>query len=176
LTLLAAYVPKIEDLASVYSTGAHKQLNIQELAEIHAWVRRRFVEDTAGITVNYVDYQPYDRVAEMSRYVRMYRYLEVSSQFNNDPVLPGELNLMYRASHDMLHVALDAEFDWSGELAVARYALAGEIGRPLIQQLIVSETVLQAAHALVFGEFRDDQPFVAVGPQIIDMILDGSLS
>jgi hypothetical protein len=172
----ATYIPKVQDLASVYSTAPHEQLSDQELAAWHRWVRARFLEETEGITVRYLDYQPYHKVREMIRDVKQFKALAVSREYNHDPLLPGKLNLMYRAAHDLVHVELGAEFDWKGELAVARHSIAETYDQPLIQQIIFSETVLQTAHAVVFNEFRSDQPFVRVGTEIIEMLLAGALS
>jgi hypothetical protein len=176
VTTVLTLAPTMQDLAKLYHIGAHKQLKSKEVDQIQRWVQARYEEETAGIMVVPVGYQPYARVAEMEAELQQTSTLRVSTLFNTDPVLPGHLNLKYRAAHDMVHVRLGADFDWPGELTVARQSVTEAYNLPLIQQFIFSETVLQAAHALHYGYFRGDQAFVPVVPEVIDMLIDGLLA
>jgi hypothetical protein len=167
--------PSREALAAAYHTAPHHQLNKAELEQWHRWVRARALEESQGLSVVMVDSSPYEYFDQMKAEVERHRYLQVSTLNNTDPLLPGLLNLQYRVLHDLWHVRLDADFSWEGELKVARHGLAETWDQPLIQKILFSEMVLQTAHALEYGYFREDQPYVPVPRTFIEQLLEGAL-
>jgi hypothetical protein len=85
--------------------------------------------------------------------------MKISADFNDSRLLPGKLNLQFRAVHDYLHYVLQAPFTAEGEIQV--YGLQKKLHCSAIgQQILFSEVVLQACYCEYFGKFAEFQKVV----------------
>lgn len=106
----------------------------------------------------FVDFEPYQNLEEMSIDIANGQFL-VSGLNNDSKLLPGDLNLMFRAVHDYLHYILQQPFGFAGEYKVyqaQKHMHKSRIGR----QILFSEVVLQAAYCEYFGTFAPTQKIV----------------
>lgn len=112
-----------------------------------------FLYEQLPYAIRFVDFQPYENHTQMIEAVQNGGPLLISSQFNDSVIFDSETNLKFRAVHDSHHIALNADFSIVGE-----YATFEEIARltenTTIRQVLYSEIVLQAASAIVNGEFK----------------------
>jgi len=102
--------------------------------------------------VVFVDYDPYKDLSEMTEDIQDNEVLKVSSLHNDSRLLPGDLNLKFRAVHDYFHYLLQQPFDFKGELNVykaTKFLHKSDIGK----RILYSEIVLQAAYCEYFGSF-----------------------
>lgn len=128
----------------------------------------QFVIDLAqvelqGINLQYVDFQPYLKGQELCREdmhadVNQGNLL-ISTQFNESNLLGSEINLIFRAIHDMHHVKLNADFSWQGECASTLHIMSFT-DNFLFQQLLFSEILGQSAVCLYTGHFPEEQKVV----------------
>lgn len=110
------------------------------------------------INLTFVDYDPYKSVDELSADVKKGE-IKVFSGGSDSKLLPGMLNLMFRAAHDYWHYILQAPFTAEGEIRVFNYQVKQH---PSItsQKILFSEVVLQACFAEYFGEFAQTQKVI----------------
>jgi len=95
---------------------------------------------------------PYENLAEMTGEIRTNAVMLVGKLHNESQLLPGDLNLKFRAVHDYFHYLLQQEFDFKGELNVykaTKFLHKSDIGK----RILYSEIVLQAAYCTYFGTF-----------------------
>jgi len=118
--------------------------------EVDQAFNRMFLPET--IIPLFVDYDPYPSLKELTHGVETTRILYVSSLHNDSRLLPGDLNLKFRAVHDYFHYLLQQPFDFKGELNVykaTKFLHKSDIGK----RILYSEIVLQAAYCEYFGTF-----------------------
>ena len=142
---------------------------------------RQFVIDLAqvelqGINLQYVDFQPYLKGQELCREdmhadVNQGNLL-ISTQFNESNLLGSEINLIFRAIHDMHHVKLKANFSWQGECASTRHIMSFT-DNFLFQQLLFSEILGQSAVCLYTGQFPEDQKVVLFDRDVLHCLSRG---
>lgn len=111
------------------------------------------------IKVLFVDVDPYKTVAELTADVRNNRVMRVFSGGSDSKLLPGMLNLMFRAIHDYWHYVLQAPFTAEGEIKVFNRQ-AKHHTSITSQKILFSEVVLQACYAEYFGEFASVQKVI----------------
>lgn len=114
---------------------------------------------SSQLMILFVDGQPYDNLDQLTRQIAAHNVMLVSSDNNDSKLLPGLLNLQFRAVHDYLHYLLQQEFDFVGEYKV--YQAQKHMHKSKIRkQILYSEVVLQAAYCEYFGRFADTQKVV----------------
>jgi hypothetical protein len=133
---------------------------IEELNEFRLEVELAFSRITSGgPVVAFVDYDPYKSLAELTVDIINRFEMKISSLNNDSKLLPGDLNLKFRAVHDFLHYFLQQPFNYLGEYKV--YQAQKHIHKSqLRRQILYSEVVLQAAYCEYFGHFSDKQKIV----------------
>jgi len=102
---------------------------------------------------------PYTSLNALSADIMNNSRLVVSSDNNNSQLLPNDLNLYFRATHDYLHYLYQKPFDFAGEYDVYKAQKlfhSNKIGR----KILYSEIVLQAAYCTYFGKFSDAQKVI----------------
>lgn len=140
---------------------------------IHPDIKRSFRENVdrafkalpSTITIDFVDGQPYENHLELTTDIRYLKRLRVSKDYNDSPLLPGILNLQFRAIHDFLHYILQAPFDAMGELRVFNTQKKFH-PEEIEQKILFSEVVLQACFKEHFGKFPEVQKVVLYDGQI----------
>lgn len=107
-----------------------------------------------------VQHDPYPApgawVADVRRGVMM-----VSSVGNDSPVLDGATNLLFRACHDVDHLACGGDFSEGGEYAAFRVAAARW---PQLAHVLWSEIVLQRCALSITGAFQPQKLVLTQGP------------
>lgn len=129
------------------------EVPIEELQEFRYEVEQAFnrIQRETDF-VKFVDYDPYKNLSEMSIGIETENVLLVSNLNNDSKLLPGDLNLKFRAVHDYLHYILQQPFNFLGEYKV--YQAQKHIHKSkLRRQMLYSEVVLQAAYCEHFGIF-----------------------
>lgn len=109
--------------------------------------------------ISFVDYDPYENLIQLTNDIHENDRLLISSLHNDSKLMPGDLNLKFRAVHDFLHYILQQPFDYLGEYKV--FQAQKHIHKSkLRRQILYSEVVLQAAYCEYFGKFVDNQKIV----------------
>jgi hypothetical protein len=117
--------------------------------------RHRLISDF----VIFVDDDPYASLEDMTESIRNLKYMMVTKRNNDSRLLPGDLNLKFRAVHDYLHYLLQQPFNFEGEYKV--YQAQKHIHKSkLRRQILYSEVVLQAAYCEYTGSFAPKQKVV----------------
>jgi len=127
--------------------------------EVHEAFERIFTGDQLGLTVSFIKGNPYNSLAELTSDIKEKYWFDVSEDNNDSLLLPGKLNLQFRAVHDYLHYLYQQPFDFAGEYNVykaQRYFHSSKVGR----KILYSEIVLQAAYCTYFGKFSDKQKVI----------------
>jgi hypothetical protein len=127
---------------------AYKRLNLP--------IRGRYTEEQF---IQMVNYNPYKNLEEMTKDVEDNNRILISTLNNDSQLLPGYLNLQFRAVHDYLHYLLQQPFDYTGEYKVYQ-AQKHVYKTKLRRQILYSEIVLQAAYCTYFGKFADKQKVI----------------
>lgn len=112
-----------------------------------------------SLKVIFVTGDPYANLEEMTNGIESGNILRISSDHNNSALLPGDLNLKFRAVHDYFHYLLQQPFDFKGELNVykaTKFLHQSDIGK----RMLYSEIVLQAAYATYFNGFPQTQKVI----------------
>lgn len=144
---------EIAKIADAYLTGPEWEPTRTEVASLEqrvagiAWYEAL----TGGITVEVVDEdEPYDTAETMRQSVRACKTLQIAASFKADPVLSPEVNVQYRAAHDLHHCASDScDFYFDGEVCAlskflqyfdplsceARYVTADIIGQVAVRRV-----------------------------------------
>lgn len=110
------------------------------------------------VRIDFVDGQPYDNIEQLSNDIKK-GFMLISKDYNDSKLLPGLLNLKFRAIHDYLHYVLQAPFTASGEIKVFQLQKrlhCSSIG----QRILFSEVVLQACYAEYFNKFAEYQKVI----------------
>lgn len=142
------------------------ELGIDEIETFRAQIERAYKLIPHGdINVNRVTGQPYVNVLELTNDVKYNRCLQISEDNNNSRLLPGDLNLRFRAVHDYIHYLIQAPFTAEGEIAV--YNLQKKLhSEGISQKILFSEVVLQACYVEYFGRFAPVQKVVLYNGKI----------
>lgn len=128
----------------------------KEVEETYARIEAASI---APLNILFVDEDPYKDLGEMTNDIRNFGRMKVSTLYNNSGLLPGNLNLKFRAVHDYFHYLLQQPFDFKGELNVykaTKFLHSSDIGK----RILYSEIVLQAAYCTYFGGFPDKQKVI----------------
>ena len=169
-------------LGQQYINGAYHTFSAADIAEIcrfceMAW-QREIVD--RGITVRFVDYQPYSSAKAMREAMQATGVLEISQEGNvteSDPhpyAVKPVLNLRHRAIHDSHHVALGAGFNAPGEITASAHMvkLARDWGfSETVQQFLFSDMVGQTGHFYATGGDYSDQKVVLFDMDIINELV-----
>lgn len=137
------------------------EIDSVDLRQYRLEVERAFRENVLPFVggVEYVGGQPYNNHTELTEDIKLRNRMLISYDFNDSKLLPGELNLQFRAVHDYIHYILQAPFTATGEIKVynfqKRFHQAG-----VCQQILFSEVVLQACYAEYFKKFAPIQKVV----------------
>lgn len=135
------------------------QIPEKEVVQFRHDVEDAYYRIHHAITIEFVAYDPYDNLEEMTREIDTYRLMKISTLNSESLLLPDLLNLKFCAVHDYLHYLLQQPFDFRGEFNVykaQKYMHTTKMGR----QILYSEVVLQAAYCTYFGKFADKQKVV----------------
>lgn len=111
------------------------------------------------VQIEFVEHDPYKNLEEMTRGIHQTNTLFISNLNNDSALLPGTLNLFFRAVHDHLHYLLQQPFDFEGEYKVYQAQKLMHKSK-IAKQILYSEIVLQAAYCTYFGKFADKQKIV----------------
>jgi len=133
------------------------QLTYQDIEDFRSDICKAWLK--IPVNVQWVDRQPYQTHQELSEDIRTHKIMKISRDFNDSKLLPGDLNLMFRAIHDYLHYTLQAPFTATGEIKVFHLQKKfhpTEVGR----KILFSEVVLQACYAEYFKEFSPTQKVI----------------
>lgn len=139
---------------------------IQELNEFRYEIERAYdriplIKNSVHLPkgILFVDYDPYETLVQLTNDITFEGRMLISSLHNDSKLLPGDLNLKFRAVHDFLHYFLQQPFGYYGEYKV--YQAQKHIHKSLLRRRILySEVVLQAAYCEYFGKFSDTQKIV----------------
>lgn len=155
------------------------EIDSVDLRQFRLEVERAFNEHVLPFaSVYYVGGQPYANCAELTTDLRgsvidipngtasgkhvlheSRPIMKISSDHNDSKLLPGELNLQFRAVHDYIHYILQAPFTAAGEIKVYNFQKRFHQGG-ICQQILFSEVVLQACYAEYFKRFAPVQKVV----------------
>src|SRR5690606_31648077 len=86
------------------------QVPASELATFRQDIERAYDKLPACLTVEFVDVDPYPDLETMSEDITVWDRLKVSALHNESDLLPGLLNLKFRAVHDYFHFLLSQPF------------------------------------------------------------------
>lgn len=135
------------------------ELTKKQLALFRKEVNFAFDSLPKNLEVKYVKGQPYANLFELTHDIKWKNTLQVSTDHNESELLPGILNLSFRAVHDYLHYTLQQPFDARGEINVFKIQKKfHSVG--ISQQILFSEVVLQACFAEHYGSFPTKQKVV----------------
>lgn len=129
------------------------------ITEFKMWVDQQYLALPDDLTIEFVDFDPYDSVEELIADVNDNRVLQVVNLYSSDNpldsdyVLHGhETNLRFRAWHDYVHhYGLKLGFDAEGESAAAAHAW--NVVPPNIRNYVASDLLGQASSAMTYGYF-----------------------
>jgi hypothetical protein len=169
-------------LGQQYINGEYHTFSRQDVRDIcdfceTAW-EREIVQ--RGITVKFVDGQPYSSAKAMRDAVRATGVLEISQEGNvteSDPhpyAVKPVLNLLHRAIHDCHHVELGAGFNAPGEITASAHMvkLARDWGfSETVQQFLFSDMVGQTGHFYATGGDYSDQKVVLFEMELINELV-----
>ena len=114
--------------------------------------------------VIYVDEQPYRSADHMRKQVGKSGILYISNQFNTDPILGEQHNLLFRTAHDLHHIRSNAcNFELDGEIcAYAKFAAYTEM--PFIRNFLFSEIVAQVCYFVVHNDYSSQEHIACIPP------------
>jgi hypothetical protein len=133
------------------------KLSIDELTQFQREVTEAY--DRIPLAIQFVDYDPYCNLREMTNGINDTGILYISSLHNDSKLLPDELNLKFRAVHDFIHYLFQCPFGFEGEYQACQIQMnyhKSNVGKAILY----SEIVMQAAYAEYFGEFAEDQKVI----------------
>lgn len=139
-----------------FDTLTEEQINV-----FREEVQEAFRKIPKSIQIEFCSCQPYETADQMFVDIRNNKQLRISSQNNDSKLLPGNLNLEFRAVHDYLHYVLQAPFGAIGEIAVFKLQLKHHESH-VSKQILFSEVVLQACYFEHFGKFSDKQKVILI--------------
>lgn len=146
---------QLESLAIAYQEGKHHILNIDEQTNIREFIKSEFKRNSSTKlfpTIEWVNFEPYATALELFEDIKYNHRMMISCLHNESPVFDEQTNLMFRALHDWHHFKLNADFSIEGEYATFE-EISALTENATIKQVLYSEIVLQAASAIVNGEF-----------------------
>lgn len=141
-------------LAAYYKANKHQDVSETTLSLLKSFVETEYSK--IPFAIKYVNYDPYNNFTEMLEGLLKDNYLKISMLNNESPIFDCETNLKFRAIHDYHHLICHAEFNFYGEYATFEY-ISALTDNDIIKQILFSEIVLQAAYALVYGEFGEQK-------------------
>lgn len=108
------------------------------------------------LDVQYVTGQPYNDTDAMRVDWRK-NTLKISTDYNNSPLMPGQVNLWFRAAHDVHHCQTkDCNFNLWGELcAFVKFALHTQ--NVEYRRILFCEIVAQVCYLRTYGNFPDQK-------------------
>jgi hypothetical protein len=160
----------IEEIARHYTTSPKYQVPSSIIKSF-----RQFIVDLAqvelrGIDIQYVDFEPYFRGPELSLEDVHADFnqgkLLITRLFNNSELLGPDINLIFRAIHEVHHIKLNVDFGWAGECATAIHIMS-LTNNFLFKQILFSETIGQVSVRLADGAFPDPQKVVLYSPDFL---------
>lgn len=137
----------------------YDQLTEEEIKLFREEVIDAFVKLPSDIEVRYVTGQPYANHKELTDDIKTNKVMRISTDHNESTLLPGILNLQFRAVHDYLHYTLQQPFTAAGEINVFKMQKKFH-SEGISQQILFSEVVLQACYCEYFGEFPNKQKVI----------------
>lgn len=148
----------IQDNAIIYQRYKDRfpELTREQLIQYRFEVAVAF--NKIPVRVQYIAGQPYQNVDQLTSDISRNNLMLISREFNDSKLLPGKLNLEFRAVHDYLHYTLQAPFTVAGEIEV--YKLQAKFHNDFSKKLLYSEVILQACFAEYFGRFIETQKIV----------------
>lgn len=147
----------IQDNALIYERykDQFNDLTREQLLQFRFEVAKAF--NTIPVMVEYVTGQPYSSHHELTKDISN-GFMRISRDHNRSKLLPGKLNLEFRAIHDYLHYVLQAPFTAEGELSV--FEVQSKLHNYFGKKLLHSEVVLQGCYYEYFGTFAETQKIV----------------
>jgi hypothetical protein len=150
------------DIADWYDKLAYPGIWTQKFQEqIKGLVSASYKEAIARYWVKFVDYEPYPDANAMRDALRANRGILISTLYNNAPIMPNDINLMFRFAHDIDHCKTEnCNFAFRGEVcAYSKFAArAKRLGYGVdVQQWLFTEIVGQAAYRGTFGTFGEQK-------------------
>lgn len=149
----------IKHLSGVYERNkcSLKYISLDTIAELHDRITEAF--HMLPCKILFVD-EPLDDFEEVKKHFKMTDVIKISKLNNNSDLLPGNLNLWFRAWHDFIHLECDFSFTFEGEYHVFLKQSIGLSDKA--KQILFSEIVLQASYALFYGTFAEIQKVVLI--------------
>ena len=125
------------------------------ISELHSYVEREFEKIKNRVRFLPEELNDFEDVKRSHKETGI---LNVSSLNNDCKLLPAELNLKFRAIHDLVHIQFDFPFDYQGEYDTWLFQARGL--SEMVKKVLFSEIVLQTSHKVYFGYFLDTQKVV----------------
>jgi hypothetical protein len=138
----------VQRLGDLYINGKAAEPTKLELATFRRWVNRSYYKLPVDVDVVATDCTLADTV---QRY-RKNRILTVSAANIAHPYFSSWQNIQFRAVHDWHHIQSGADDSMLGECIT--YTLARNSSPAPIHWILRSEIVLQAAAAILTGQFQ----------------------
>lgn len=123
-----------------------------------------FIDNATALAKYGIDLDKYEQTFDFFRR----QHLVISSDNNNSPLMPGHLNLLFRAWHDYIHFSYGFHFDFMGEFLTWEKHCEG-VSNDKYKKILFSEVVLQSCYFLTFGKFPDVQKVVLLEDEYIDL-------
>ena len=167
---------KIEDIARYFLATPAYEVSPDLVIKFQKFIMDIAQVELQAIDCQYVDFQPYlsgqnvcieEIQADINRGI-----LLISTRFNESALLGSEINLIFRAIHDIHHAKLNADFSWQGESASTRHFLS-LTDNFLFKQLLFSEILGQSAVYLYNGQFPEHQKIVLFEQEVLSCLDKG---
>lgn len=172
---LRGIVVNIKDIARYYIAAPAYKVPANLLRSFRQFVINLAQVELQGINVQYVDFQPYLRGQEVCfenlRADVNQGNLLISTHFNESELLGSEINMMFRAIHDMHHVKLNVGFSWQGECASTSHIMSFT-DNLLFQQIMFSEILGQSAVCFEQGQFPEHQKVVLFDRDVVQGLVN----
>ncbi|MGB7444474.1 MAG: hypothetical protein WA919_25700 [Coleofasciculaceae cyanobacterium] len=160
----------IQELAEYYVIAPNYQIPSLVVSDLRQLILELGQTELQGIEINYVDFIPYLNGSELSLEEVFADFnrgkLMITTQFNESDLFGSEVNLIFRAIHEVHHLKLNVGFDWEGEFATAVH-LISLTDNLLFKQILFSETIGQVAVRMHTGRFPYPQKVVLFELQVL---------
>jgi hypothetical protein len=138
----------ITTAATAFIHGPTATPTLRELVLFKGWLLAQFQALPVQVEVTEAEVSPEAMITHHAETGT----LLISTAFCDHPHLSEADNVRFRAVHDWHHISRGLGFDWAGEQGTL--AVACESAPSEIHWILTSEIALQAAAAIVTGEFH----------------------
>lgn len=135
----------------------YNEIDVRDIIKFQEEVNDAY--NNIPIPCKFVEGQPYANHHELTADIKAGKPMRISTDHNDSRLLPGDLNLYFRAVHDYLHYVLQAPFTAVGEIKV--YHLQKKLhASEMSRRILFSEVVLQACYQEYYGKFAPFQKVI----------------